>query len=75
MELRRQRARLEELELRVLVQADRDQVGADSGATSTPAWLAHATKTTTAGASPGPAPGARSSTSVPRHPGGVGGRG
>src|SRR5512139_2159779 len=43
--LRRQRARLEELELRVLVQADRDGVGADSGATSTPAWLAHATHT------------------------------
>ncbi len=47
VELRRQRARLEELELRLLVQADRDGVGADSGATSTPAWLAHATKTTT----------------------------
>lgn len=46
VELRRQRARLAELELRLLVQADRDQVGADSGATSTPAWLAHATKTT-----------------------------
>ena len=45
VELRRQRARLEELELRVLVQADRDGVGADSGATSTPAWLAHATRT------------------------------
>jgi hypothetical protein len=43
--MRRQRARLEELELRVLRQADRDQVGADTGATSTPAWLAHATKT------------------------------
>ncbi len=39
---------MEELELRLLVQADRDRVGADSGATSTPAWLAHATKTTTA---------------------------
>ena len=47
VELRRQRTRLEELELRLLVQADRDGVGADSGATSTPAWLAHATKTTT----------------------------
>src|SRR5512139_3773155 len=46
VELRRQRARLEELELRVLVAADRNQVGADSGATSTPAWLAHATKST-----------------------------
>ena len=46
VELRRQRARLEELELRVLVQADRDGIGADSGAVSTPAWLAHATRTT-----------------------------
>ena len=45
VELRRQRARLEELELRVLVQADRDGVGAGTGATSTPAWLAHATHT------------------------------
>jgi hypothetical protein len=43
--MHRQRSRLEELELRVLAQADRDQVGADSGATSTPAWMAHATKT------------------------------
>ena len=49
MELRRQRNRLHELELRVLVQADRDDVGADSGAVSTPAWLAHATRTSTAG--------------------------
>ena len=48
VELRRQQSRLKELELRVLVQADRDGVGADSGAVSTPAWLAHATKTTTA---------------------------
>ncbi|HET6625657.1 MAG TPA: DUF222 domain-containing protein, partial [Nocardioidaceae bacterium] len=40
VELRRQQARLRELELRVLVAADRNQVGADSGATSTPAWLA-----------------------------------
>lgn len=46
--LRRQRSRLEELELRVLVQADRDDVGEDSGAVSTPAWLADATRTTTA---------------------------
>ncbi len=38
-----------ELKLRVFVQADRDGVGAESGATSTPAWLAHATKTTSAG--------------------------
>ena len=49
VELRRQRNRLQELELRVLVQADRDDVGADSGAVSTPAWLAHATRTSTAG--------------------------
>ena len=49
VELRRQRNRLKELELRVLVQADRDDVGADSGAVSTPAWLAHATRTSTAG--------------------------
>jgi hypothetical protein len=48
LELRRQRNRLQELELRVLVQADRDDVGADSGAVSTPAWLAHATRTSTA---------------------------
>ncbi|QNN52335.1 HNH endonuclease signature motif containing protein [Nocardioides mesophilus] len=48
VELRRQRARLEELELRLLLQADRDEVGAESGAVSTPAWLAHATKTTAA---------------------------
>jgi hypothetical protein len=48
VDLRRQQSRLKELELRVLVQADRDDVGADSGAVSTPAWLAHATKTTTA---------------------------
>src|SRR4051795_1434872 len=44
--LRRERARLAELELRVLVAADRNQVGADEGATSTAAWLAHATNTT-----------------------------
>ncbi|HET7357176.1 MAG TPA: DUF222 domain-containing protein [Nocardioidaceae bacterium] len=44
--LERQQARLAELRLRVLAAADRNQVGADSGATSTPAWLAHATKTT-----------------------------
>jgi hypothetical protein len=48
VELRRQEARLKELELRLLLQADRDGVGAASGATSTPAWLAHATRTTTA---------------------------
>ena len=46
VELARAEARLTELRLRVLVDADRNQVGADSGATSTPAWLAHETKTT-----------------------------
>jgi hypothetical protein len=44
--LERQQARLAELRLRVLAAADRNQVGADSGATSTPAWLAHATRAT-----------------------------
>jgi hypothetical protein len=48
VELARAEARVAELRLRVLVQADRDGVGVDSGATSTPAWLAHATRTTTA---------------------------
>ena len=47
--LRRQRARLEELELRVLVSAERNEVGADVGATSTAAWLAHETGSTRAG--------------------------
>jgi hypothetical protein len=46
--LERQRARLAELELRVLAAADHNKVGADSGATSTPAWLAHQTRTTRA---------------------------
>lgn len=46
VELRRQRARLEELELRVLVAADRNDIGAESGATSTAAWLADATGST-----------------------------
>lgn len=49
VELTRAESRIADLRMRVLVQADRDQVGADSGATSTPAWLAHATKTTTPG--------------------------
>ena len=44
--LRRERARLEELELRGLASADRNEVGADSGATSTAAWLAHSTRAT-----------------------------
>jgi hypothetical protein len=43
VELARQRTRLEALELKVLAAADRDDVGADSGATSTAAWLAHET--------------------------------
>jgi hypothetical protein len=48
VELRRQQSRLKELELRVLLQADRDDVGADSGAVGTAAWLAHETSTSTA---------------------------
>ena len=48
VEIARAEARLAELRLRVYVSADRNQVGADSGAASTPAWLAHATKTTSA---------------------------
>ena len=47
--LARQQARLEDLRLRVLVAADRNEVGAKSGATSTPAWLAHQTRSTRAG--------------------------
>ena len=46
--LHRAEAGLVELRLRVLASADRNEVGADSGATSTPAWFAHATRTTTA---------------------------
>jgi Domain of unknown function (DUF222) len=45
---RAQRARLAELELRVLVSADRNSVGFDAGATSTAAWLAEATGSTRA---------------------------
>ncbi|MGN6132204.1 MAG: hypothetical protein ACTHOK_17830 [Nocardioidaceae bacterium] len=41
--------RLAELRLRVLSAADRNEVGTDTGATSTAAWLAHATATTTQG--------------------------
>jgi hypothetical protein len=44
--LRRQQARLAELELRVLVAADRNEVGQEAGATSTAAWLADATRAT-----------------------------
>jgi hypothetical protein len=47
--LRRERARLAELELRVLAAADRDGVGRDAGATSTAAWLAEATGATRTG--------------------------
>ena len=41
-------SRLAELQMRVLVGADRNEVGADSGATSTASWLAHATRQTRA---------------------------
>ncbi len=41
-------ARLAELRMRVLVGADRSEVGADSGATSTATWLAQATRQTRA---------------------------
>ena len=43
VDLARQRARLEALELKVLAAGDRDDIGAESGATSTGAWLAHTT--------------------------------
>jgi hypothetical protein len=43
VELARQRARLDGLELKVLAAADRDDVGAEMGATSTGAWLSHVT--------------------------------
>src|SRR3954453_7110367 len=45
---RAQRTRLAELELRVLVSADRNSVGSEAGATSTAAWLADATGSTRA---------------------------
>src|SRR3954451_6191435 len=41
--LTRARARLAEVELRVLREADRHSVGDDIGATNTPAWWAHLT--------------------------------
>ncbi len=41
VDLARAQARLDELRLRVLVSADRDEIGAETGATSTAAWLAH----------------------------------
>jgi len=43
VELARQQARLEALELKVLAAADRDEVGAETGATSTAAWLSQVT--------------------------------
>ena len=47
VELATQQSRLKELELQLLLQGERDDIGADSGAVSAPAWLAHATRTTT----------------------------
>lgn len=44
VELARQKARLDALELKVLAAADRADVGAETGATSTAAWLAHVTR-------------------------------
>src|SRR3954467_3582699 len=41
--LTRAKARLTEVELRVLAEADRHAVGSDVGATDTPAWWAHVT--------------------------------
>src|SRR3954451_22549995 len=40
--LTRAKARLVEVELRVLAQADRQSIGSDAGATDTAAWWAHA---------------------------------
>ncbi|MGN6131120.1 MAG: hypothetical protein ACTHOK_12345, partial [Nocardioidaceae bacterium] len=40
--------RLAEVRLRVLTASDRNEVGTETGATSTAAWLAHETATTTA---------------------------
>jgi hypothetical protein len=44
--LDRLESRLTEVRLRVLAAANRNEVGADSGATSTAAWLAHQTRQT-----------------------------
>jgi hypothetical protein len=44
VELSRAEARIAELRLRVLAAADRADVAAESGASSTAAWLAHATR-------------------------------
>lgn len=41
VDLAQAQARLDELRLRVLVSADRSEIGAEHGATSTAAWLAH----------------------------------
>ncbi len=46
--LHRTSARLAELELRVLAGAERNELGADTGATSTASWLAHETLQTRA---------------------------
>jgi hypothetical protein len=46
--LDRLESRLAELDLRVLAAGDRNEVGADKGATSTAAWLAHETRQTRA---------------------------
>jgi hypothetical protein len=43
VDLARQQARLDALVLKVLAAADRDDIGAQEGATSTGAWLAHTT--------------------------------
>jgi hypothetical protein len=44
--LTRARARLEELQMRVLAHADTAGTGLDQGASSTPSWWAHTTRTT-----------------------------
>jgi hypothetical protein len=44
MDLTRGQARIEELRLRVLAAGDRADIAADTAATSTGAWLAHATR-------------------------------
>src|SRR5919112_5300534 len=49
-ELARLQARVAELHLRVLAAADRADLAARSAASSTAAWLAHATRQTRAGA-------------------------
>jgi hypothetical protein len=44
VDLARAQARVEELRLRVLASGDRDDIAAETAATSTAAWLAHATR-------------------------------